>query len=89
MKMLASPRRRHEKRGGEQQAADGEAIAPSADGERGERRAEQRRGADDADLELAETEREQVGRQHHGDEAVGEGAQATRWRQPAHRRTSA
>ena len=40
-----------------------------------ERRAEQRQGGDDADLEGAEPERRQIDRQQHGDEAVAEIAQ--------------
>ena len=59
----------------EQQAPDGEAVSPAADGERGQRRAEERRRAEEADLELRHAERQQIRRQHHGDEAVGEGAQ--------------
>src|SRR5205085_8748667 len=53
----------------------GEAMAPASDRQRGEGRAEQCRRADEPDLELPEPEREQVRRQHHGDEAVGERAQ--------------
>ena len=56
----------------------GEAVAPGADRERRERRAEQRRGADEADLERGRAEREQVGRQQHRHAAVAEGAQRAR-----------
>src|SRR5439155_10537457 len=58
-----------------EQPPDGEAIAPAPDRKRGERRAEQRRRADEPDLELAHAECQQVGGQHDGDEAVGERAQ--------------
>src|SRR5207237_975600 len=65
---------RHQERRSEQQPPDGEAVAPAADGARAERRAAKRGGADDPDLELAEPEREQLRRQHHGDDADGERA---------------
>ena len=42
------------------------------------RGAEQRRRADQADFELPEPERKQVGGQHHRDEAVGKRAQRPR-----------
>src|SRR5689334_3573806 len=50
-------------------------MAPAPHRERGQRRAEQRCRAQHADLELPEAEREQIRRQHDGDEAVGERAQ--------------
>ena len=53
-------------------------MPPAPDREGRQRRAEQRRGADEPDLELPQPEREQVRGQQHGDEAVGEGAQRPR-----------
>ena len=71
----AQSRRGHQHGCREEQAPDGEAVSPAADGERGQRRAEERRRAEEADLELGHAERQQIRRQHDGDEAVGEGAQ--------------
>ena len=56
-------------------------MSPAADRERRERGAEQRRGAEEADFELPVAQREQVGGQQHGDEAVRERAQCTRRQQ--------
>src|SRR5436189_36858 len=50
-------------------------IAPAPDRQGHEGGAEQRRRADEADLDLPHAERQQVRRQHDGDEAVGERAQ--------------
>ena len=74
----AEPGRRHQHRCGQQQPAQLEAMTPAPDGERRDRGAEQRCGAEKADLELALAERQQVGGQEHRDESVGEGAQSSR-----------
>ena len=56
-------------------AADRETVPPSPDRKGGQGRAQQRRGADQADFEDAQPEREEIRRQHDRNEAVGEAAQ--------------
>ena len=62
------------------------AMAPAAHRQRGERRAKKCRRAQHADLHLSQAEREQVRRQHHRDEAVGEGAQRAGREEPRDQR---
>ena len=71
-------RRRHQSGRGHQQLAPVPGGAEQADPQRHERRAQQRQGGNDADLQRPETDRRQVDGQQNGDEAIAEIPQGAR-----------
>ncbi len=72
----------HQPGGGEQQLALRITAPPLAHRQRHQRRAEQRRRADQPDVPHAQTERQQVDGQQNGDIAVGEGPQRATDQEP-------
>ena len=67
--------RDHQQRGGEQQAPHRIAVGDHPGPQRHQRRADQRRGNDCADLQCAEAELQQIDRHEQRDAPVAEGAQ--------------
>ena len=72
----ADPGCGHQQRRAEQQDAGRPAVTDGTHGQCRHGRTGERGRAEEADVELAEAERKQVGGQQHGDVAVGKGAQA-------------
>ena len=69
------PGERHQQRRAKQQSPHRKTAAPAAHRERRKRRAEQGRGAEDADFHLPMAQRQEIGRQQHRDETIRECAQ--------------